>query len=166
LKEAHDGAAEEPRRAWRLAADEQDALADRVADLETAQGRFLTTGTPTSSKRTRLVALAAAVVAVLTVVAVSVSRFERAKAALTFRVGEAGPFGEPDAWIAPPTTALLPLGFSDGTSVTLEPSARARVTKLSAVGATILLESGERAFRSSSERAQPGRSRSGRSASM
>jgi hypothetical protein len=71
---------------------------------------------------------------------------------LTFRVGPseeprapakgtAAP-GVPGQWIAAAATERLPLRFSDGSLVRLEPSARVRVVDVTGLGGSVALESG------------------------
>lgn len=124
-----------------LAAEEQDRLADGVADLETEKRRFLAASAPNRSLRP-MMWLAAAAAAIVLCVSVLVLRHAREPAPLTFRIGDAQELGEADAWLPSPSDRPLALGFSDGTSVTLEPSARARVTKVGPMGATVLVERG------------------------
>jgi hypothetical protein len=61
--------------------------------------------------------------------------------ALTFSVGgsESGVLGD---WESAPETEPLTLRFSDGTSLQLEPGARARVLTLGRAGAEIVIDSG------------------------
>lgn len=122
------------------AAEGQDRNADQVANLETARLRFLDASSVKRQPRRTVLLAAAAIVAMLGAVAVT-NRGARGPAPLTFTVGTMT--GEADAWLASREDAPLPLGFSDGTSVTLEPNARARVTKVTQAGATILVENGQ-----------------------
>lgn len=64
------------------------------------------------------------------------------EASITYSVGPADMQGVPGTWIAAGTQAM-PLRFSEGTLVTLEPGARARVTGTNAHGATMLVERGK-----------------------
>ncbi len=64
-----------------------------------------------------------------------------------YRVGDAPPSTRIDEWIAAPETQMLPITFSDGASVQLSPGSRARVRKLSALGAAVQLEHGEATVR-------------------
>jgi transmembrane sensor len=123
------------------AAEEQDRLADGVADLETEKRRFLAAPAPRRS-RSSVVWLAVAAAAIVLCTVVLILRNGRDPAPLTFRIGDSRALGEPDAWLSSPSNAPLALGFSDGTSVTLEPNARARVTKVGPAGATVLVERG------------------------
>lgn len=60
---------------------------------------------------------------------------------LSFEIEGQGP-GAPQAWIAAPAGELVPLEFSDGSRVVLEPRSRARVLQLRANGARVALEDG------------------------
>ncbi len=74
------------------------------------------------------------------------------RAALTFQVGPSeeplapakgtGTPGVPGQWVAAATAERLPLRFSDGSLVRLEPSARARVVDVTDAGGRVALESG------------------------
>jgi hypothetical protein len=61
---------------------------------------------------------------------------------LTFTVGAEAESGVLHDWESAPDDASLPLRFSDGTVVTLQPRARARVVALGRTGAQIVIESG------------------------
>jgi TolA-binding protein len=59
---------------------------------------------------------------------------------LEFMAGEQR--GVVETWVAAPSARALPLRFSDGTRVRLEPSSRARVVAIDARGASLALENG------------------------
>jgi len=59
---------------------------------------------------------------------------------LAFTAGEQP--GVVETWVAAPEERALPLRFSDGTLLRLEPASRARVVAVDARGATLTLESG------------------------
>lgn len=61
---------------------------------------------------------------------------------LSFTVGEQGNQGMLMAWESAPPAAPLPLRFSDGTRIELEPNARARVVAVGRAGAEVVIESG------------------------
>jgi hypothetical protein len=61
---------------------------------------------------------------------------------LTFTVGAQAESGVLHDWESAPDDASLPLRFSDGTVVTLQPKARARVVAVGRTGAQIVIESG------------------------
>jgi len=65
-----------------------------------------------------------------------------APAALSFTIGASGETGVLRDWASAPDDASLPIRFSDGTRVLLEPQARARVVALSERGAEVVIESG------------------------
>jgi hypothetical protein len=61
---------------------------------------------------------------------------------LTFTVGTSGQSGVLRDWEEAPDDARLPLRFSDGSRVELEPAARARVVAVGRAGAELVIESG------------------------
>jgi TolA-binding protein len=61
---------------------------------------------------------------------------------LTFSMGQEAQHGSIGKWMSAAATAL-PLKFSDGTQIVLQPSAQARVTELHESGAHVVLERGE-----------------------
>jgi transmembrane sensor len=131
-------------RAGRLLAEHQDANLDQVVDMGLARRRLLT-ATPRRGAPLARVAVAS-VVMVAAAVLLFLHNGPRGVGPLTFRVGEARRVGELDAWLAAPAGSSLPLNFSDGTAVILKPSARARVTRISHAGATLVLETGHAEF--------------------
>jgi len=62
--------------------------------------------------------------------------------ALAFQIGGAAPPGGLPAWASASLGEGLPIQFSDGTRVELEPAARARVVAVGRAGAELVLESG------------------------
>ena len=93
-------------------------------------------GAPALGLRLGLVAMAA-------VVAVGLFALkEVAPAPLSFTIGANGESGVLRDWASAPDDASLPIRFSDGTRVLLEPQARARVVALSERGAEVVIESG------------------------
>jgi hypothetical protein len=60
-----------------------------------------------------------------------------------YRVGDAPPSTRVDEWIAAPETQMLPIVFTDGATVQLSPGSRARVRRLTELGAAVELENGE-----------------------
>ncbi|WP_437927587.1 tetratricopeptide repeat protein [Sorangium sp. So ce291] len=117
-------------------------------DLDRARARFLESAAGGSTRpgaarvgrsRPRWIAPAAfaalaGVCAVLLLVLLPSSR------SLSFAVGSAE--GQVGTWIAATADAPLPVRFSDGTSLALDASARARVVAADARGARVLLEGG------------------------
>jgi len=61
---------------------------------------------------------------------------------LTFTVGDTARPGVLGAWEHAPRDGVLPIRFSDGTAVRLQPDARARVVRVSPRGADVVIESG------------------------
>jgi ferric-dicitrate binding protein FerR (iron transport regulator) len=79
------------------------------------------------------------------IVAVSVFAIEEAVFStppLTFTVGSSEERGVLGDWESAPDDAALPIRFSDGTIVELEPSATARVVAIGRAGAELVIESG------------------------
>ena len=62
------------------------------------------------------------------------------KPPLTFKVGAAAEEGVLHDWESAPDDAELPLRFSDGTLITLEPRARARVVAIGRAGAQAVID--------------------------
>ncbi|WP_438038079.1 FecR domain-containing protein [Sorangium sp. So ce128] len=86
--------------------------------------------------------LAASLAAVaLLAAALVVALVARPRAPMRFALGAAEP-GVVGAWIAAPTTAELPIRFSDGSLLRLAPGGRARVASVGADGAELSLERG------------------------
>jgi len=130
----------------RQIASEQDAaLAEH--DLSAVRLRVLqeTLALPRPKRsRTGVVALVAAVVAAaaLTFLILSLDRSSEPDH-LAFRVGGKAVEGDAlDNWWSAPADQPLPIEFSDGTTVALEPKSRARVLEVGRSGAHIVLESG------------------------
>jgi hypothetical protein len=111
------------------------------AALEAARRRWLQSPPArvrvTPARRLLLLAAAAclACVAVLFVV-------RRPATRVSFAVGSPAVHGTVGEWIAAGSAAPIPLRFSEGTSFTLEPGAKLRVTATTANGAEVLLEQG------------------------
>jgi TolA-binding protein len=109
-----------------------------------ARGRFVeaameaTRGRAQRSLAPRVVALAAAAVVALGAWAVVTT----ARAPLTFAMGASRSPGHVLEYIVPGRGEELPLFFSDGSVVTLDPTARARVDRTTHAGAAVVVESG------------------------
>jgi TolA-binding protein len=131
----------ELERLGRLAAESQDARLDELVDLDVARRRFAATP-PKPRVTARVTVVAGVVIGLAAAMALFVMGGNRQAASLTFRVGDSHRVGNVDAWLEAPREKALPLRFSDGTEVRLEPRARARVTRLEATGATVNMESG------------------------
>lgn len=89
----------------------------------------------------RRASLALACAAALVVLVLS-GRALFVSAPLTFSVGESARAGVLRAWESAPPDRPLPIRFSDGTKVDLDPNARARVVAIGSLGAEIVIESG------------------------
>jgi hypothetical protein len=88
------------------------------------------------------VLVAAALAAAVVVFVTSRQQLVPAEPPLTFTAGVDPTRGEVGAYFASANGTELPLRFSDGSVMTLDGSARARVTETTPVGATVLLETG------------------------
>lgn len=111
---------------------------DRRADpsvIADARARLLA-----RPKKRRGALVAIAVAAALAIVAFFV--VPRSHSAVSFSVGAPPAPGRGGDWIAADRTAPLDVRFSEGTTVVLRAGSRARVTDLTAHGASILLEQG------------------------
>ena len=122
-------------RLGQRAARTQDRALARARVTEATKERLL--AAPIPRGKTRAIALVAALAAALVVALVVGLR----PAPIAFDLGPArdGRVGE---WIAAPLDAALPLRFSDGSRVVLEPRSRARVTASFAAGAQLTIERG------------------------
>lgn len=118
-------------------AEVSDRAADRGA-IDAARRRFLAPA-PVSRRPARsMYALAATLcLACLTAAWVWVDR-----SAVAFHVGASTARGAVGSWVAA-VAAPLDVRFSEGSTLTLAPGARMRVTKTSAGGAEVLVERGE-----------------------
>ncbi|MBW2524798.1 MAG: FecR domain-containing protein, partial [Deltaproteobacteria bacterium] len=120
----------------RAMADAQDEQLRRV-ELSTAE-RLLAEPAAAprgSSRRVAILSLAAAAAAL-----VVLALWPRA---LTFAVGDGDEVGQVDEWTAAPADGVVPLRFSDGTSLVLGAKARARVTAADPHGAKLVVERGQ-----------------------
>lgn len=104
-------------------------------------GRGLRSGPGAAPRGVRLglAAIAAAVVVGVALLALKGVVFAPP---LGFTIGSAGEGGVLRNWESAPDDASVPIRFSDGTRVVLEPRARARVVAVSERGAEIVIESG------------------------
>lgn len=131
-------------------ARQEDALLERALRDDEARRRAIAERSAARRDRSRSVHgrpigwLAAAVVICLLVV---FTRYvTRSEEALSFVVGDAERPGVENEWMSAPADGPLELGFSDGSTVTLEPDARARVGRLLPSGAELVVESGRASF--------------------
>ncbi|MFT3772481.1 MAG: FecR domain-containing protein [Minicystis sp.] len=111
-----------------------------AGELDAARRMWLALAPPAPRRRARPLVLAAAAGAIALAVAFAVTR---PRGAVSFEVGAPPVRAAVGEWVAADGAAPLPLRFSEGTSVTLAPGARARVTETTARGATVLLERGD-----------------------
>lgn len=114
--------------------------AERELAVEKARRGYLAAAlrsSPPARSGYRALALAAAFAAVL--LGAGVFAHVRSRP-LEFTAGEQP--GVVETWVAAPSQGALPLRFSDGTLLRLEPSSRARVVALDAHGASLALENG------------------------
>jgi len=126
------------RRGERLFRKWADATASGSPDPEKGRARFLTS-LQASRRRPRYPYFLAA--AALLVVGALALISGRKASSLTFATGS----GErrAGAWLATSKADELPLSFSEGTRLVMEPDSRGRVEQLGANGATFTLERGE-----------------------
>jgi len=117
--------------------DDRPSMAERARFVEAAVGL-----TRAGEHRAggRMVLLIAALSMILGVVAVILIRDRDDP--LRFSVGHERREGNVADYITAPRSDEVPLYFSDGTAITLEPSARARVQYTTSHGATVLVEDG------------------------
>lgn len=139
----HSGLSELGRQ---IASEQDAALAEH--DLSAVRLRVLqeTLALPLRPRRSRagVYALGGAVVAAaaLTFLILGLDRSAEPDH-LEFRVGGKAVEGDAlDNWWSAPADQPLPIEFSDGTTVALEPKSRARVLEVGQAGAHIVLESG------------------------
>lgn len=121
----------------------QDEWLDRTLPPESARDGFLMR-MGTSRRRHRAVWLAAAAVAVG--VLLGASAIIVPKVFWTSRQLEASVRNQPtsqDAWIRSDGSERVPIDFSDGSRITLEPNSRVRIAELRANGATLAVEAGQ-----------------------
>jgi hypothetical protein len=97
---------------------------------------------PGAAPRAARIGLAAMAAVVVGVALLALKGLVLAPAPLSFTIGSAGERGVLRNWESAPDDASVPIRFSDGTRVVLEPRARARVVAVSERGAEIVIESG------------------------
>ena len=121
---------------------EQDAWAARVAPSADVRSRLVNEGAAprrSGGAWRRVAVLGVAAVAAL---AAGVVFWPRSTQPLSFTVGTVPRAGVSGVWVSAPAAERVPLQFSDGSRVVLEPLCRARVAETEARGAAILVESG------------------------
>lgn len=114
----------------------------RQLAVERARHEYMATalkGRARTRMRLGIVALAAAVALASVLVGIGALLHVRSRP-LTFTAGERA--GVLETWVAAPSERAIPLRFSDGTLLRLEPASRARVVAVDARGASLALESG------------------------
>jgi ferric-dicitrate binding protein FerR (iron transport regulator) len=127
-------------------ADVQRPQAESTDTLRKARAMFLLSSTtrPPASRRDHrrafFYALAAAAALVLGVA--SWAKYRASTTALTFDTGAARASGQIGELLSARPSETLPLHFSDGTLLSLASSSQARVTTVTPLGATIVLEDG------------------------
>lgn len=124
----------------RAVAEHQDDGASSAA-IERARRKLLAPAAPSGSARRLAMAMAAAIAVIGLVVTGLVVAPSRALSFVVAREGREakGAIGE---WVAAPASAPIDLRFSDGTTIAIDAGARARVTRVSARGAEVLIERG------------------------
>jgi TolA-binding protein len=125
-------------------ADRQDALIEAAAPSEATRRmlaeRAASRVAPKPLRRFVPVATAA-LIGIAAGLAVSFGALVKAEP-LHFTVGDAARPGVVRAWESAPADGKLPIRFSDGSEVRLEPKARAQVARVAETGAEVLIESG------------------------
>lgn len=109
------------------------------------RARVIKAATPSRPRRAvPLLAAAALLASVVAVVLVIVWR-RPAPEPISFQVGDTSP--QPGTWLAPAGSQPLSLTFSEGSTIVLDPHARARIAQTSPNGASFQLESGRAHFK-------------------
>ncbi|GAC1353328.1 MAG: hypothetical protein NVS3B20_16900 [Polyangiales bacterium] len=129
-------------RLGRRVASEQDATLRALdQDLAEVRDRLVqrtARGKPQLNRRALVVRAAFATTAFAAAAAMTLYLLRPRP--LSFHVGTSD--GALGVWIAPSGAGTLPITFSDGTTLALEPESRARVVKVEHEGATVVLERG------------------------
>jgi TolA-binding protein len=120
---------------------ESHASARQLA-VERARQQYMATAVQAPARtRMRLSTVAMAAALTLAIVLLGVGALVHLRGRpLTFTAG--GQPGVLETWVAAPSENAIPLRFSDGTLLRLEPASRARVVAVDARGASLALESG------------------------
>lgn len=120
----------------------QDAWLERAVPLDAARDEFLLrAGAARRSRRVPLLLAAAlAIGACVGVLVLLLPRTLFAPAPVVAKVNERA--AAEDAFIHSGADQNLPIDFSDGSRITLEPSSRVRIAELRSTGATLAVESG------------------------
>src|SRR5450432_1915993 len=131
-----------PDHFWQELRDAQDSALDRSDNVRVVRERMPSRPPPIEERRFKWPLAAVATLSLAAAVALGIFGLHRAPGAISFEVGDKNEAGRVETWIAAPDGANLPIKFSDGSNVTVEPGARARVTQLDEHGAHVLLERG------------------------
>lgn len=126
---------------WQEVRAEQDRGRARAGFLAQAKAKASEPRPLRRPRRTKRAVVAGAL-AVACALAIVIGARGRRSRELSFSVGASGNTGRAGAWIAAPSGAELPLTFSDGSRISLEPESRARVADMDASGAHVVLEKG------------------------
>jgi transmembrane sensor len=119
----------------------EDAILEQAPWRARARAGYLAEiARPESRPRPMRSAIAAALAVAATV---ALGWWWQRETPLTFSVGAAGVPGAVDAWIAAEGPAATPVVFSEGSTLSLETSSRARVVAVSPRGASVVLERGK-----------------------
>ncbi|WP_437296457.1 FecR domain-containing protein [Sorangium sp. So ce426] len=124
--------------------EEQEELLQRRARDPGARERFVTAALALRATRRPAVARPALGAAVLAAFAACALFVALARRPLTFQVGagDASRDVGAGAWIATSPGQVIPLRFSDGTSLQIQPETKVRVASVEANGARVVLEDG------------------------
>jgi hypothetical protein len=130
-----------PDQFWQDLRDAQDNALEQSKNVRMVRDR-MPSRPPIDERRSRWPFALAGGVAVAAATVLGIITFRHTPSAISFEVGDKKEAGKVETWIAAPDGANLPIKFSDGSDVTVEPGARARVTQLDEQGAHVLLERG------------------------
>jgi hypothetical protein len=126
---------------WQGVRAEQDRGRARAGFLTQAKAKGFEPWPLRRPRRMKRAVVAGALTVACALAMVFVAR-ERRSHDLSFSVGASGNTGRAGAWIAAPAGDELPLTFSDGSRISLQPESRARVAEMDASGAHVILEKG------------------------
>ena len=129
------------RALGRSIAAEEDALLRGQAPVQERCDRFLAAARPAPRRSRGRVALAVTLAAAFAMTGLFVTR---PQPPLSFEIGaeDAARRGAVGAWVATPPDCAVPLRFSDGTTVQVQPEAKLRVAAVTPKGARVVLENG------------------------
>jgi transmembrane sensor len=130
-----------PDHFWQDLRDAQDTALEQSNNVRVVRER-MPSRPPIEERRFKRPLAVAATLSLAAAIVLGIIGLRHAPTAISFEVGDKKEIGRVETWIAAPDGANLPIKFSDGSDVTVEPGARARVTKLDEHGAHVLLERG------------------------